>query len=71
MVWFFQFVTYSCMAAAVAYAAPSAEADAWGTYGSYGGAIGGYGGYAAAAPAAVHGTLNLNLARAILGKYFS
>jgi len=50
----YKFVTYSCMAAAVAYAAPSAEADAWGTYGSYGGAIGGYGGYAAAAPAAVH-----------------
>jgi len=59
----YKFVTYSCMAAAVAYAAPSptAEAEAWGTYGGYGagygagaaigGAIGGYGGYAA--PAAV------------------
>jgi len=48
----YKFVTYSCMAAAVANAAP----EAWGTYGSYGGAIGGYGGYAAAAavPAAVH-----------------
>jgi len=49
----YKFVTYSCMAAAVACAAPAAEADAYGTYGSYGGAIGGYGGYAAA-PAAVH-----------------
>jgi len=59
----YKFVTYSCMAAAVAYAAPSpaAEAEAWGTYGGYGagygagaaigGAIGGYGGYAT--PAAV------------------
>jgi len=44
----YKFVTYSCMAAAVANAAP----EAFGTYGSYGGSIGGYGGYAA--PAAVH-----------------
>jgi len=53
----YKFISYSCMAAAVAYAAPSpsAEAEAWhgsyGGYGSaiggYGGAIGGYGGYAA------------------------
>jgi len=56
----YKFVAYSCMAAAVAHAAPSADAEAYGTYGSYGtgviggaigGAIGGYGGYAA--PAAV------------------
>jgi len=44
----YKFISYSCMAAAVAYAAPSPSAEAgYGSYGSYGGTIGGYGGYAA------------------------
>jgi hypothetical protein len=50
----YKFISYSCMAAAVAYAAPSPSAEAEAGYGSYGGyghggAIGGYGGYAAPA----------------------